>query len=75
MHRGVGTAATVWAALIGASTVYTKQHYVVDAIAGASIGLVAYAMFLRRRPHAAIDDIDRRLAPRRALYVLLRTDW
>ena len=50
MHRGVGVAASIWAALIGISTVYTKQHYVVDAIAGALIALAAYAVFLRDRP-------------------------
>ena len=34
VHRGVGLAAGLWAALIAASTVFTKQHYVADVIAG-----------------------------------------
>jgi membrane-associated phospholipid phosphatase len=34
VHRGVGTAAVLCAALVGASTLFTKQHYVLDAIAG-----------------------------------------
>ncbi len=69
MHRGAGIAAAGWAALIGVSTVYTKQHFVVDAIAGAIIGLLAYALFLRGRPFAAVAEIDQRLTPRRASYV------
>ena len=69
MHRGVGMAAALWAALIGVSTVYTKQHFVVDAIAGAALGLVAYAVFLRGRPRLPVADVDRDLAPRRAIYV------
>lgn len=32
VHRGVGLAAVLWAWLIGVSTLYTKQHYVVDVI-------------------------------------------
>jgi membrane-associated phospholipid phosphatase len=67
MHRGVGVVACAWAVLIGISTVYTKQHYVVDALAGAGAGAVAYFIFLRDRPRDAGLEIDRRLAPRRAL--------
>lgn len=69
MHNGVGLAAGVWAGLIGVSTVYTKQHYVVDAIAGALIGFVAYRIFLRNRPLHPASDIERLESPRRALYV------
>jgi membrane-associated phospholipid phosphatase len=70
MHRRVGIAACAWAALIGVSTVYTKQHYVVDAIAGALIAVVAYAIFLRDRPRDPLNEVDRRLAPRRAAFVV-----
>jgi membrane-associated phospholipid phosphatase len=70
MHRGVGRAAAIWAALIGVSTVYTKQHYAVDAMVGAILGLAAYAIFLRGRPREAGAGIDRELAPRRAWYVV-----
>lgn len=68
MHRGVGLIACAWAALIGVSTVYTKQHYVVDAVAGAAAAIVAAAMFLRGRPPDAGVGVERILAPRRALY-------
>jgi membrane-associated phospholipid phosphatase len=68
MHRGVGAVAAGWAVLIGISTVYTKQHYVADAVAGALIAAVAYIVFLRALPRELLADIDRQLAPRRAMY-------
>lgn len=67
VHRGVGIVAALWAALIGVSTLYTKQHYVADVIAGALAGYVAYPLFLRRYPREGVAEIDRRLAPFRAL--------
>jgi membrane-associated phospholipid phosphatase len=70
MHRGVGIGAALWSVLIGLSTVYTKQHFVVDAIAGGIMGLAAYLLFLRGRPHQPVSDGDRRQAPRRSLYVV-----
>ncbi len=69
MHRGVGLAASLWSILIGLSTVYTKQHFVVDAIAGGVMGVAAYWLFLRARPRQPVEDLDRLMAPRRALYV------
>ena len=39
VHRGVGAVAALWAALIGVSTLYTKQHYVADVIAGTARGV------------------------------------
>jgi membrane-associated phospholipid phosphatase len=70
VHRGVGVAAAVWAALIGVSTLYTKQHYVVDVVAGAAVAFVAYAVFLRRYPRDRVSDADRRAAPLRAAGVV-----
>jgi membrane-associated phospholipid phosphatase len=70
MHAGVGVIAAAWAVLIGLSTVYTKQHFVVDALTGAALGAGAYAMFLRDRPFVAVADDDRRMAPTRSLYVV-----
>jgi membrane-associated phospholipid phosphatase len=70
VHRGVGTAAVLWTALIGVSTLYTKQHYVADVIAGGLAAYIAYAWFLRRFPREAVAEIDRRRAPIRALSVI-----
>ncbi len=70
MHRGVGVAASLWSVLIGLSTVYTKQHFVVDAIAGGILGIAAYWLFLSGRPREPVEDLDRRMAPRRSLYVI-----
>jgi membrane-associated phospholipid phosphatase len=70
VHRGVGLAATVWAALIGVSTLYTKQHYVVDVAGGVAAALAAYALFLRPYPREAVDEIDRLRAPARSLAVV-----
>lgn len=70
VHRGVGVAATLWAALIGVSTMFTKQHYAVDVIAGAMMACVAYLIFLRPHPRELVPERDRRLAPVRALRVV-----
>jgi membrane-associated phospholipid phosphatase len=67
VHRGVGAVAAGWAALIGVSTLYTKQHYVVDVIAGALAAYVAYVFFLRNHPREAVAELDRRRAPVRAM--------
>lgn len=67
VHRGVGLVALVWAAIIGVSTLYTKQHYVVDVIGGIAIAYASYLLFLRGYPREAIAETDRRLAPKRAL--------
>jgi len=71
VHRGVGVGAALWAAFIGVSTLYVRQHYVVDVIAGALAASVAYALFLRSHPRQSIPESDRRLAPRRALTVAI----
>jgi membrane-associated phospholipid phosphatase len=70
VHRGVGAAAALWAALIGVSTLYTKQHYVADVIAGVVAAYLAYVLFLRSYPREAVADNDRRRAPFRALVVI-----
>jgi len=67
LHRGVGIAATVSASLVGVSTLYTKQHYILDVLAGVFLACVAYAVFLRKYPREGIPELDRRLAPVLAL--------
>lgn len=63
VHRGVGLAAGLWAALIAASTVFTKQHYVADVVAGIVLAGAAYGLFLHRCPREAVPATDRRAAP------------
>jgi membrane-associated phospholipid phosphatase len=67
VHRGVGVVTFVWAFLVGISTLYTKQHYVVDVIAGAALAYAAHLLFLRGYPRDATPELERRLAPILAL--------
>jgi membrane-associated phospholipid phosphatase len=67
VHRGVGAVTGVWAFLVGLSTLYTKQHYVVDVIGGAALAYAAYLVFLRGYPREATPELERRLAPLLAL--------
>ena len=69
VNRRLGWVTLACASLVGLSTVFTKQHYVVDVIAGAALALVASEIFLRRFPRASIPDLERRLAPVLALGV------
>ncbi|HEY0512669.1 MAG TPA: phosphatase PAP2 family protein [Thermoanaerobaculia bacterium] len=70
VHRGVGIAAALGAVLVGVSTLYTKQHYVADVIAGVFLACLACAVFLRNYPREAIPELDRRLAPFLALVTI-----
>ena len=63
VHRGVGIVATVWASLVALSTLYTKQHYVLDVVTGILLACVAYATFVRAYPREAIPENERRYAP------------
>ena len=69
VHRGVGRAAAVCAALVGVSTLYTKQHYVLDVVAGVLLAGAAAAAFLRPGLRADVPEIDREAAPALALGV------
>ena len=69
VHRGVGLAAFAWAGLIAISTLYTKQHYVVDVLAGIAIAAIAYVVFLRGHSRESVEEADWRRAPERALRV------
>jgi membrane-associated phospholipid phosphatase len=62
VHRGVGIAAGFCAILIGISTLFTKQHYILDVIAGILLAYAAYLIFLRNRS-IEIPELDRRIAP------------
>jgi membrane-associated phospholipid phosphatase len=62
VHRRVGIAATVSAALVALSTVFTKQHYVLDVIAGILMAIVAYLVFVRPQRNP-VPELDREVAP------------
>ena len=70
LHRRLGLAALLCASLVAASTLFTKQHYVADVVAGIVLAAAAYAVFLRGYPRHDVPELDRRLAPVLALGVL-----
>ncbi len=70
LHRGVGLAAIVAASLVGVSTLYTKQHYILDVAAGALLAYTAYVAFLRGYFPEQSEDPDRRAAPILAVSLL-----
>jgi len=65
VHRVVGIVATVSASLVGLSTLFTKQHYVLDVLAGVLMAVVAYMIFLRPHPREQVPErsIARSLRP------------
>ncbi len=68
VHRRIGIAAVLCATLVGVSTLYTKQHYIADVVAGIVLAFVAYALFLRNYPRDAVPELDRRVTPAVALF-------
>ena len=69
VHRTLGFVAISCASLVGVSTLFTKQHYVADVIAGILLALAGYAVFLRADSRANVPELDRRLAPLLAFVV------
>jgi len=69
VHRTLGLVAVSFALLVGVSTLFTKQHYVADVIAGILLALAACAVFFRGDSRANVPELDRRLAPRLGLVV------
>lgn len=69
VNRRVGIACALGAGLVALSTLYTKQHYVADVVAGALLAFAAYVVFLRNYPRERVPELDRRLAPILALCV------
>ena len=63
LHRNLGALSLVFAALVAVSTLFTKQHYVVDVIGGIVLAAIAYAIFLRGSPRENAPELDRRAAP------------
>ena len=63
LQRKLGTAMVLCAMLVAVSTLFTKQHYVADVVAGALLAVLAYALFLARYPQQPTSALDRRAAP------------
>ena len=63
VHRKVGVAAVLCASLVAISTLYTKQHYILDVIAGVLLACLACGVFLCNHRREDIPELDRRLAP------------
>lgn len=69
VHRRLGIVATICATLVAVSTLFTKQHYVLDVIAGVILAFIAYAIFLRHYPRDRIPELDHHVAPALALWI------
>ncbi len=70
VHRGLGIVATTCAAVVALSTLFTKQHYILDVIAGVFLAVVAYVIFLRSYSRERIPTLDRLVAPALALCIV-----
>ena len=63
VHRRLGVAAAFCALLVAVSTLLSKQHYVLDVIAGGLLASVAYVVFLRGCRRDQVPDVDKEVAP------------
>ena len=70
LDRRLGVGALVCASLVGVSTLFTRQHYIADVVAGIALALVAYVLILRGHARPNIPDLDRRLARALAVGIL-----
>lgn len=71
LHARLGAAALAAAVLVAVSTVFTKQHYVVDTISGFALAGAAYAIFIRGFERNAASERERVVAPAVAFVLLV----
>lgn len=69
VNRTLGFVAIGSAALVALSTLFTKQHYIADVVAGTLLAVGAYAVFLRGYSRVNIPEPQSRVAPFLALVV------
>jgi membrane-associated phospholipid phosphatase len=62
VHRGLGVAALAAASLVAVSTLFTRQHYVLDVASGILLAALAGLLFLRGYARQVPDD-DHGAAP------------
>lgn len=70
VHRSLGVIASVCAFVVGLSTLFTRQHYILDVVTGIALASVAYAIFLRGTRRDEVPELDRKVAPALALVVI-----
>ncbi len=69
VNRRLGVVAVTFASLVALSTLFIKQHWVADAVAGVFLAVLSTWFFLRSWKRANMPDLHRRLAPFLALPV------
>lgn len=69
LHRRLGIGAIIAATFVAFSTLFTKQHYILDALAGVLLALVAWLIFLRTYRRENVPAFDRQAAPAIALFI------
>ncbi len=67
VHRRLGVLALACAWLVALSTLFTKQHYVADLVAGVLLAWIAHAIFLDRYARERTPAAHRDVAPGLAL--------
>ena len=70
LDRRLGHGMLLCASLVAISTVFTKQHYIADVLAGIVLAFAAYVVILRGYHGPNVPELERRLAPMLALGVL-----
>jgi membrane-associated phospholipid phosphatase len=63
VHRRLGLLAVAAAFLVGISTLFTKQHYVLDVVGGVALAVAAHGVFLRGYPEHRVSQHERAAAP------------
>ena len=69
VHRTLGRMAIAFAMVVALSTLFTKQHYIVDVVAGILLAYAAHGIFLRSYAAELVPAPDRSAAPALAVCI------